>query len=413
MTYKWASKLDPSPILTSFYRRAEVVGDSLHIRDLNAYADSAVLASMLEGDDRVSASGKLDMVWEALANSHNQSKEILLKEVNRIESSRRRNADKAYTLVTTLSIEASDVPRSMQIIELTARFSNTISPALKIARDGVAESHIKSGAIHADNPDYCYVTIEATASDASDAFSKCSNELNVLRGLLCIFCNPGFEKKITGSEHKAINVIQMGSFHTIHQSDGEADDRVIWYEPNYEGRPVKRFRNPEAVIKATARSLEALRHRPYKNRLALALSKFASAFDEIDPDNAFVRSWSAFESILTDNQADYPQLIRRCAFLYVNREYHIAVLKQLTEHRNASVHRVADASLSRTFCYLLQGYFSKALSFHIFHYQHFDDYPEALAFLSGPFAARDLDKAAARVDLARRFLNLDPGGDTF
>lgn len=412
MAYKWANKLDPSPVLRSFYVRAEVVGDSLHIRDVRAYADAAVLSSMLEGDERVSASGRFDLVWDALTGAHGQSKDDLLREVNRIEASRRRKGKKTFTLVTTLSVDAGKIPSSLQIIELTAHFSNTISPTLKAARDGIAEDYIKRGAIHADDPGYCYVTIEVIASDASDAFNKCSSELNVLRGLLCIFCNPGFEKKITGSDHQAINVIQMGSFHTIHHADGQVDDQVIWYEPSYESKPVASFRNANAVIDATTRSLEALRRRPYNNRLALALSKFASAFDEVDPDNAFVKSWSALESILTDNQADYSQLIRRCAFLYQDREYHTAVLKQLAEHRNASVHRVADASLSRTFCYLLQSYFGKALSFHIFHYQHFEDYPEALAFLSGPFTAKALDRAAARVDLARRFLRLPPAGDT-
>ncbi|OWQ56390.1 hypothetical protein CEE60_02640 [Stenotrophomonas maltophilia] len=409
MSFKWSKNVDPTPLLKSFYSRVEIVDRAVHIVDIRAYADAALISSMLGGSHPDGEpSTKNELVWEALISSAgDHTKERLLAELNLATVARKKRGTKNFVLVTTLSAKASTLPEQMTIVELSAQFSSTLPENYCLERDRIAAEQLRFGSIKADNEDYCYVRIEVDANDVAEAFTKASWELDILRGMICLLSNPGFEKSLIGTEHKPINVTRKGSFHTMHDPDGNAASEIIWYEPNYERRTVTAWKEPDKLMSVTQSALETLRARPYKGRLALAIVRFARAFDEVDPDTAFVKGWSAFESILSDSQADYPQLIKRCVFLFQDREYHAAAIKQLAEHRNASVHRVSDASLSRTFCYLLQNYFSKALSFHLFHYHHFDNFQEALSFLSGPYTRSDLYKSAARAELAKKFLKID------
>lgn len=409
MAYRWAEGSKPNPVLESVMESVSLSDGAVGILRLSVHGDIAVLASMLQGQQADDGIDRVDLIWDVLHGINAPiSATKLLSLVNVARSAQRKGGLKKFSLITTLSTDGAWLPRSLQICELRARFLKTLPRKFKSARVQLVKEQIRTGIIHQDLDSYSFVQIDVEAESAGAAFAKSDRELRILRGLICLLSNPSFEKTLLGSEHKPINVLRTGHFHTIHNTDGSVATDLIWYEPNYSPRITFTPRKPSVLVDVLKKTLRRMRNCPYNGRLEQAVIRFASGFDESDPDAAFLKCWSALESILSSNVADYKQLVRRCIFLYEDRDYHESILKQLAEHRNASVHRVSDNSLTKSFCYLLQNYFATTLNFHIRNYTRFSNFEEALTLLSGPVSQSDVNAAMARALFAKRFLAIKP-----
>lgn len=409
MAYRWAEGSKPTPVLESVMESVSLSDGAVGILRLSVHGDIAALASMLQGQQADDGIDRVDLIWDVLHGMDAPtSASQLVSLINVARSAQRKGGLKKFCFITTLSTDSAWLPTSLKICELRARFRKTLPRQFKSARMQLAKDQIRTGVIHEDLENYSYIQIDVEAESAGAAFAKSDRELRILRGLICVLSNPGFEKTLLGSEHKPINVLRTGHFHTIHNPNGSAATDLIWYEPNYSPRVSFAPSKPSVLLDVLKKTLRRMRNRPYNGRLEEAVVRFASGFDESDPDAAFLKCWSALESILTSNVADYKQLVRRCIFLYEDRDYHESILKQLTEHRNASVHRASDNSLTKSFCYLLQNYFATALNFHIRNYARFANFEEALTLLSGPVSQSDVNAAMARALFAKRFLALKP-----
>ena len=405
MAFKWKPGSNPKPVIESILESASFYDGTANIRDIAIHSDIAVLASMLDGAQADDGINSVDTLWDALMSpGAERTPESIISYFNKSKIAQKREGQSVFTVVTTISTATSWLPKSLSLGGMKISFHKGLPSRFLKRRNQTAAEHIKFGNIHDDREDYCFVKIDVSSVNASAAYSLAKRELDLFRGIICLLSNPGIEITVIGSEHKPINVLRTGSFHTVHKPDGSAAADVVWYEPNYRPKRVFEPRDPVRLLRAARQILRLLRAKPYKGRLENAIIRIAEAFDEADPDTAFIKSWSALESILTDKQADYPLLIRRCVFLYRDRVYHEAVLKQLADHRNASVHRVSDGTLSRTFCFLVQGYFSRALIFHLHHQRDFSNFEEALAFLAGPFSSHELEKVILRARRAKRLI---------
>ena len=129
------------------------------------------------------------------------------------------------------------------------------------------------------------------------------------------------------------------------------------------------------------------------------MSKYARAFDEPDSNTAFVKLWSALESLVTPGVADYDKMVKRCSFLYADGEYHKQVLEHLREYRNRSVHSGIEGEDARTNCFLLQEYFRTAIHFYLGNYTYFSDLNNANEFLDLP---SDQEILAGKMKILRK-----------
>jgi len=292
----------------------------------------------------------------------------------------------------------------MRIDELIATSFKGEAPRRFKSRSTVSSTLVKLGHVEADPHDFCNIAITVSARNVETAASKALRELDLLRGVLCLASNPQIETIITGSEHKPVNVIRTGSFHTIHIADGTATEGQVWYEPGYVRARVYRPKDPSKLLAHTRALLRALRNEKYGGTIRDALVRYARAFDEKDPDVAFTKAWSSLESLLSPTRADYNCLMSRCLFLYKDKKYHAAILKQLIQHRNSSVHKVADSTLSRIYCYRLQQYLRDTIHFLLANQKFFKDIDEALLFLDSPSSANALERRIALAKRAHHFV---------
>lgn len=226
--------------------------------------------------------------------------------------------------------------------------------------------------------------------------------IDIQRGLWCLMANQNMQMTFGTASLKPINVIRLGSRHTLHTRAGSEAASTIWFEPGFKPADIARLTNPKVVKKNSAYVLRRIRASPYGELLLSALIRYVRALDESNANTAFLRLWAALESLTTGGErANYDDVVSRCAFLYEDVDYHRQVLEHLREYRNASVHAGVESEKARTHCYQWQQYFRAIFWFHTKNATYFKDFDEANVFLDSAVNSADLKR---KLQLLRKAL---------
>jgi len=200
-----------------------------------------------------------------------------------------------------------------------------------------------------------------------------------------------------------INRIRLGKIHTIHKESGLNASDNFWYEPNFVKANLVKPENNKDLIKKFKLYKEKIWSLNYSSIIEEALMRYVRAFDERDQNLAFLKLWTAIETLTTPNQADYKKLAKRVAFIFPDPEYHKQVLMHLIEYRNDSVHAGEQSEKAKKHSYLLQYYFHKLILFHLINDYKFNDLNEANEFLDLPHNLADLNSKHQLLENAIRF----------
>lgn len=225
--------------------------------------------------------------------------------------------------------------------------------------------------------------------------------LDLQRALWCLMGNPRMQITFGTPSLRPINVVRLGEYHTLHHPNGEPAHNGVWFEPGYVEAPSFSFKKSSVVKKNCLWALRRIRLSRYHEKLASALVRYVRALDESDANTAFLRLWTAIESLTTPNVADYDKLVRRCAFLFQESDFHRQMLEHLREYRNISVHSGEHSDSARTLCFQLQLYFEAIIWFHIRNATFFTSLDEANQFLD---TRPDRKVINRQLELARKAL---------
>ena len=160
------------------------------------------------------------------------------------------------------------------------------------------------------------------------------------------------------------------------------------------------------VLQANSQwALRRIRASKYGEKIVAALLRFVRALDESDANTAFLRLWSALESLTTPDQAHYDSLVKRSSFLFQETEYHCQLLEHLREYRNATVHAGEESERARTHCFQLQLYFVNMIWFHLRNAGEFSSLGEANEFLDFSVDKTDLKNKLRLTKKAIKFIS--------
>jgi hypothetical protein len=170
------------------------------------------------------------------------------------------------------------------------------------------------------------------------------------------------------SKPKPVNNIILGPIHTLHKPSGElAATEVWWYEPSYLGA-IKPFTPKQNEIDSMNESFnyvkKTFKMHKYPQVIHNAIIRYTRALDERDWTTAFIKLWSILELLTDTGKTSYDTTIKRTAFLYKEREYHLQVLQHLKKYRNSSVHLDKGNSEMETYLYQLKNYVETLMGFH-------------------------------------------------
>jgi hypothetical protein len=359
------------------------------------------LQSMLEFPAVADQIQRSTLVWKALASiTGDLTPKSFIAAINDLLSKQIATREAEFHILTTLSINPKAFPSQLRIEGVTIRLLSR-GYARKYNARGLA---IERARISVDTTpeDYCAVIVKVSAKSALGAMTKALWALDLQRAIWCLICNSGME--LRGKKWNPINRVRLGSIHTAHNPDGTLASDEIWFEPNFTTAPVFCPDKPDTLEKNRRHALRKLDTCAYRGVLCEALLRYVRAFDERDPNTAFLRLWGALESLTSPEIARYDQVVRRCSFLFREAKYHEQILEHLRAYRNQSVHAGDESDNAKTHCFQLQLYFSHMVWFHLGSAHFFRSLDEANAFLDFPNDQAAIYRLKMLIDKAVRFI---------
>jgi hypothetical protein len=356
------------------------------------------LHSMLDFPEIARELNTSTLVWRGLAKVKGElNPDTFLAAVNQELTERLATSEQSYNLLTAISLDRNDIPQQIKLLGATIRFLAGDYPRRFRSRTELLSKHFPSGP--STPPNYCRVIVEIRAKSSAAAVHKALRALDLQRALWCLMGNPQWQIAFGAPALRPINVVRLGSQHTLHFPDGTSAKESIWFEPSFAEASIFQIKKPAIARRNSQWALRRITASTYGERLISSLLRFVRALDDRDCGAAYVRLWAALEGLTTPGQADYEKTVQRCSFIFKDHEYHRQLLEHLREYRNTNVHVGEETEDARTHCYQLQLYFVKLIWFHIRNARFFRSLDEANSFLDFPVEVHALKR---RLQLNRK-----------
>lgn len=359
------------------------------------------LHSMLEFPRSASEITTSELIWRSLAKVEGHlTPESFLETINaELKSGLAKNIQ-TYSLLTTISLDSTSLPRQLKVNGSEIRFLRGNHPSRFVSRNELLQRH----RIPIPDPpsNYCKVIVTTQAKTPAGATNTALRSLDLIRSVWCLLRNPRMQITFGHEAISPINVIRLGSKHTLHLPSGASATDIVWFEPGFRETDIVTLDSP-TIFRHASWALRQIASSAYRDTLTSALIRYVRALDESDPNTAFIRLWGALEVLAIPGQADYGKLVSRCTFLYKDTEFHRQLLEHLREYRNTNIHAGEESEQARTHCFQLQIYFTNLIWFHLRNAKYFQSIDEATSFLDSPLDLKQLSRRSQLIRKAFRY----------
>ena len=291
------------------------------------------LLSMLSFPPAGDGLAKEPLIWKALGVvKEDLTPENFVQALRLAFKNKLAVREQDYWLLTSMSIVPAGLPRKLSVLGCTVEFSPSGYPNRFLsARDQTIARHRVDAPV--TPTDYCPIIIKTRAKSASSAYSKAMQSADLVRAILCLMANSPIQITFGTPSFKPLNAIRAGSRHTVHVGTGENAEDGLWFEPMFSSAKPYKFDKPEIVSKNLSVALKRIQSSALRDSLVSSLTRFVRALDHPDFSSAFLKLWSALETLtLSEPTADYDKLIHRVAFLFSDQNYHVQVLEHFMTH---------------------------------------------------------------------------------
>jgi hypothetical protein len=384
----WKKKASPEAVLSEIEasRTPNPNGQSYSLTGYEPLISSIILESMLHFPDHILRTEWPRIVFKALCTATAPlTKESFIKAAAQITSELSARPIEQYRVLTAISISPTALPHKFKWGECTiAVYASDYPKKFKQRADALNVLH----KFVDDTPhSYSRLVISVSAKSAQQAVSKALINLNDFRAALNFYANYQFE--YDGKPLHPVNRVRLGKAHTVHHPDGTAATEMYWYEQNFIADSALKGPDAKKIYECAKKMNSKLKGTSYAQELTKALSIFVRALDEADSNIAFLRLWSALESLLSSDQE---ALLQRCAFVEFAPDRSMLTLKHLQHFRNQVAHEGVETENSRREVYLLLYFFRKVIRFYLAHRRLFSSIEAANEFLDLPSNSAELNR---------------------
>ncbi|HDY7619986.1 TPA: hypothetical protein RQJ82_002207 [Vibrio vulnificus] len=403
VSWKKNKSLKPQIILEKIDSLKVVKDEQLSFSSFEYHDALVALESMIDFPSITEDLEKPSLVSAAISATAKEAvctKDAFLKNLNdqiKVALARRENT---YYLLTSLSVRNLKL-RKIQVQNCTIKFYQSSFPKNFSGRREIVNKHSSKSKPESDG--YIKVVVELKAKSERIAANQALKALDILRGILAIYCND--QAELIGNNWAPINKIRTGEFHSIHNESGVAYDQALWFEPNFVHSPCHVIQNHPIIVKNSKTILNRLTkfEKKYQTLLVDGLLRYVRAYDERDQNVAVLKAWGALESLAAPNESNCDSVTSRCAFLYEEYEYHKQILEHLREYRNRNVHAGQESRKAKSYGFQIQRYFKQLFMFHIGRQGNFQSIVDANRFLDSPVNQEDLIAVKARIDKVLKY----------
>ncbi len=401
MTLEWKKRFNPSVILEKLQPSISAHKNGITFSDFDVLDNISTLVSMIKVTDPEMSPHITDVIWKTLSlNEHPISKTDFINHANKELTKYISTTEKTFHLLTSISVSPEDTPKNINILDCKIHFLKHNYPLKFKSRERILKL---TPVPTQQTPDsYCKLIITTKAKHQNIATEKSLRAIDLLRAMWCMLCNHEMQYAFGSSKYKPINLIRLGSTHTLHTESGDPACETVWFDLCFLPNDIYKFKNRK-TLNDSRNNIKKILSPPYNKTMITSLIRYVRALDECDQNTSFIRLWSALEA-MTSNKSDYSQhekIVSRCSAIFKDREYHKQVLEHLREVRNSNIHRFESSEDTRIHCYQLQLYFKHIYFFHIRNANIFNSLDEANAFLD---SILDKKTAERQLFLAKRRL---------
>ncbi len=331
------------------------------------HGQMAALASMLALPRAALGMEVQGLVGSALRDvAHPATPDAFLAAANANLSKLLATRELTCSVLTTLSLDATKLPSDLTVLDCEIQLNGAWTAEQVAARYERLKREDVEPPI-SEPPGYARVSVTTKAKSDSAAFSKAMRGLDLLRALLCMMGNPYMSFSFGGMASRPLNVVRMGPVTTVHSPSGALMSDRFWYDASYVEARIHRPKGVDVLIENVQFTLNKLAAGSDFDAIVDPLLRYVRALDEPDPNNAFVRLWSALEALIAPGRQPNEKIVKRASFLFVDDDYDRQVLEHLRERRNLNVHASEGHEEATLHCYQLQYYFVKAAWVFIKH----------------------------------------------
>lgn len=363
----------------------------------------SVILTMLQFDSDFSYSTTKRLYLEAqtiCAKAQAFTKEAFMTELNAAVVRYGKKREEAYTMVTSISLSGGFPTKSIA-------FGNTIIrsyPKGLPKKYSSRSQHTWTNELEALPASYCPVTISLKSKDKMDAFHSAIYELDYARAVHGLYVNPVAQFNFGIQNSGPLNKIMLGGLHSLHLHTGALADRnLYWYERNYKIKKAAVVKNPAALAKIARTIMSKVALHQNGSTIKAAFVRYVRAFDEHDKNVVIQKLWAALESMVSPFENNAESIVRRCSFMFAERDYYAQILEHLREYRNRNVHTGHEVEDLDYHCFQLQVFFKEAISFYVGNYKVFPTLAIANKFLDLPSGLEELKHLQMCVDKALRY----------
>jgi hypothetical protein len=411
MSVSWHKHYDPKPVIEKIEASRKIGADGKFTFEGWAFREHVnLLYSMLAFSTDIPEIYARRFVTDALFRIGAKEKitaRKLLATINRLEQQYHSAPTQRYVLASSISISPISKLDKINLGNSIIIFEPSLPPRFRREAEGLL-AHAKKSIFGTLPSDYMGARVHVSAKSTQHAADKALEELELVRAIWnWAFNLRHISRRSLGGKPQPVNKFILGPLHTLHFLSGElATNSNWWYEPSYL-EPVKPIHPTQAEQESMSRSLEllkdTLRRHKYSQDIRKTLIRYSRALDERNWATAFLKLWSVLEFMTDSTRASSDVAIRRTAFLFEERDYHLQILQHLREHRNAFVHLDKENSEIEAYLYEIKGYVERLLVFHFHNTFGFESLEEAAGFLGLPHEDEVLSKQIERLTLARKF----------
>ncbi|HCL3983679.1 hypothetical protein ACSEON_17285 [Pseudomonas aeruginosa] len=415
MAARWRKKCHPEIVLTKIEKVASINSDGrLQFAGFDYFELEPQLHGMIDHDENYSFQTKKqlrDRAIFACLEEGTLSKELFIKKLNREISLFKNKKDYSYTILTSFSISENFPLKRIKFDNSTFISYPSGLPKKYSSRSAHNPRWEQLFKDHPSLPEnYTPVAIKVSAKNPSDAVDQALNNIDFIRAIIAINVNPGasFSISFGGQSYQPINKVMLGGMHTLHNPRGElVSKHNFWYEPNYQPiTPAQITKKKKVAIQSSIKWIMSsldLYPKEDSSLLKQSLVRYVRAIDERDRNTIIQKLWSTLESLLAKGESNCDSIVRRCSFLFKDRDYIKQTLENIREYRNRSVHSGLTEEGVDSYCYNLQRFFRALIQFYLASAEKFDSLDEANKFLDLPYSVADINE---QEDLAKRHLHL-------
>lgn len=352
--------------------------------------DVVFLYDCLQFDQKIPEQIARSFVKQVIKEFYNQeiTTEKFLGAIQKLTNQHLLTPSQKYVLVTSVSIDKTNLLPSMKINGTTISFERALPKKFRVEREKLLQNHPPKRFLFSDEPtDYMWVLVFVSARSPLEAMNLALDNFNLVRAIWNWFYNRHNSDKLSIGIRKAINQIGIGPIHTLHTTSGELiPNTKLWYEGDYR-TPVKAkdIKSDLPQISAFYKQVTSyLKPLNYRTDIESFLIRYVQALDDIDLTTSFLKLWSVLEDLTSTNAGNkYDITIKRASSIFEDEdaEYIGQILHLAKNHRNQWVHTSETTQEIDRYLYKLKLVVEELFEFHLVNRFKFSRLKDTADFL--------------------------------